>query len=108
MQPDHVIGRPLGGGTWDIHTEYGGGVDITIGPGSVAAHGSVAAFEEAHRRAARAGRELAFVAFACGTEGDPQDLRSQEGALAGAGVRLATSNAHAVRLAASLVTPRER
>lgn len=43
-------GRSLGGGTWDIHTEYGGGVDITIGPGSVAAHGSVAALEEAHRR----------------------------------------------------------
>lgn len=43
-------GRPLGGGTWDVDTEYGGGVTITIGPGSVAAHGSVAAFEEAHRR----------------------------------------------------------
>ena len=46
-------GRELGGGTWDIHTEYGGGVDITIGPGSVAAHGSVAALEEAHRRDGR-------------------------------------------------------
>ncbi|CAI9416151.1 gamma-glutamyltransferase [Nocardioides sp. T2.26MG-1] len=46
-------GRALGGGTWDIHTEYGGGVDITIGPGSVAAHGSVAAFEEVHRRDGR-------------------------------------------------------
>ena len=46
-------GRPLGGGTWDIHTEYGGGIDITIGPGSVAAHGSVAALEEAHRRDGR-------------------------------------------------------
>jgi gamma-glutamyltranspeptidase/glutathione hydrolase len=46
-------GRPLGAGTWDVHTEYGGGVDITIGPGSVAAHGSVAAFEEAHRRDGR-------------------------------------------------------
>src|SRR4051794_7810245 len=46
-------GRELGGGTWDIHTEYGGGVDITIGPGSVAAHGSVAAFGEAHRRNGR-------------------------------------------------------
>nr|MCW2728874.1 gamma-glutamyltransferase [Aeromicrobium sp.] len=43
-------GRPLGGGTWDIDTEYGGGVTVTIGPGSVATHGSVAAFEEAHRR----------------------------------------------------------
>src|SRR3954453_10084554 len=46
-------GRPLGGGTWDVHTDYGGGVDITIGPGSVAAHGSVAAFGEAHRRNGR-------------------------------------------------------
>ncbi len=46
-------GQPVGGGTWDIHTEYGGGVDITIGPGSVAAHGSVAALEEAHRRDGR-------------------------------------------------------
>lgn len=43
-------GRTLGGGTWDIDTDYGGGVAVTIGPGSVAAHGSVAAFEEAHRR----------------------------------------------------------
>lgn len=46
-------GRTLGGGTWDVHTEYGGGVDVTIGPGSVAAHGSVAALEEAHRRDGR-------------------------------------------------------
>lgn len=43
-------GRPLGGGTWDINTEYGGGFTVTVGPGSVATHGSVAAFEEAHRR----------------------------------------------------------
>jgi gamma-glutamyltranspeptidase/glutathione hydrolase len=42
--------RALGGGAWDVSTEYGGGVDITIGPGSVAAHGSLAAFDEAHRR----------------------------------------------------------
>jgi len=43
-------GRPLGGGTWNVDTRYGGGVTVTIGPGSVATHGSVAAFEEAHRR----------------------------------------------------------
>ncbi len=42
--------QQLGGGTWDIHTEYGGGVTVTIGPGSVGAHGSIAAFGEAHRR----------------------------------------------------------
>src|SRR3954469_10682857 len=46
-------GRELGGGTWDVHTEYGGGIDITIGPGSVAAHGSVLAFEQAPRRDGR-------------------------------------------------------
>src|SRR6478609_126415 len=39
--------------TWDVSTEYGGGVDITIGPGSVAVHGSLAAFGEAHRRDGR-------------------------------------------------------
>ncbi|MET1038832.1 MAG: gamma-glutamyltransferase [Aeromicrobium sp.] len=43
-------GRALGGGTWDIDTQYGGGVTVTIGPGTVATHGSVAAFEETHRR----------------------------------------------------------
>ncbi|HET9829973.1 MAG TPA: gamma-glutamyltransferase [Nocardioidaceae bacterium] len=42
--------RPVRGGTWDVSTEYGGGVDITIGPGSAAVHGSLAAFGEAHRR----------------------------------------------------------
>lgn len=39
-----------GTGTWDIHTQYGGGTDITIGPGSVAAHGAVLALGEAHAR----------------------------------------------------------
>lgn len=43
-------GQALGAGTWDIDTDYGGGVTVTVGPGSVAAHGSLAAFEEAHRR----------------------------------------------------------
>ena len=42
--------QQLGGGTWDVHTEYGGGVNVTIGPGSVGTHGSLAAFGEAHRR----------------------------------------------------------
>jgi gamma-glutamyltranspeptidase/glutathione hydrolase len=41
------------GGTWDVTTEYGGGIDITIGPGSVAVHGAVTALGEAHRRDGR-------------------------------------------------------
>ena len=39
--------------TWDVTTAYGGGVTITIGPGSVATHGSLAAFGEAHSRDGR-------------------------------------------------------
>lgn len=39
--------------TWDVSTEYGGGVEVTIGPGSVATHGSVAAFGEVHARDGR-------------------------------------------------------
>ncbi|SEB28582.1 gamma-glutamyltranspeptidase / glutathione hydrolase [Nocardioides exalbidus] len=39
--------------TWDVSTAYGGGVSITVGPGSVATHGSLAAFGEAHRRDGR-------------------------------------------------------
>jgi gamma-glutamyltranspeptidase/glutathione hydrolase len=41
------------GGTWDITTQYGGGLAVTIGPGSVAVHGAVAAMGEAHRREGR-------------------------------------------------------
>ncbi len=39
--------------TWDVSTAYGGGVTLTIGPGSVATHGSLAAFGEAHARDGR-------------------------------------------------------
>jgi gamma-glutamyltranspeptidase/glutathione hydrolase len=46
-------GRLADGATWDVETEYGGGVAITIGAGSVATHGSLAAFGEAHGRDGR-------------------------------------------------------
>lgn len=41
------------GGTWDVATQYGGGVAITVGPGSVAVHGAVAAMGKAHGRDGR-------------------------------------------------------
>jgi gamma-glutamyltranspeptidase/glutathione hydrolase len=41
------------GSTWDVATQYGGGIDVTVGPGSVAVHGSLAAFGEVHRRDGR-------------------------------------------------------
>lgn len=39
-----------GGATWDVHTAYGGGVTVTIGAGSVAVHGAIAALGEVHGR----------------------------------------------------------
>ena len=41
------------GGAWDVSTQYGGGLNITIGPGSVAVHGAIAAVGEAQRRDGR-------------------------------------------------------
>lgn len=43
----------IDGGTWDVTTQYGGGIDITIGPGSVAVHGALAALGQAHERDGR-------------------------------------------------------
>lgn len=42
-----------GRGTFEIHTEYGGGVDITIGHGSVAVPGTPAGLALAHERHGR-------------------------------------------------------
>jgi gamma-glutamyltranspeptidase/glutathione hydrolase len=56
--------------TWDVATEYGGGVDVTIGPGSVAVHGSVAAFGEVHARDGRLPwREVVAPATAVARDG---------------------------------------
>ncbi len=58
------------GSTWDVATAYGGGVDLTIGPGSVAVHGSLAAFGEAHRRDGRLPwRELVAPAIEVARDG---------------------------------------
>ncbi len=48
--PGRGVDRPRGTGTWDVTTDYGGGVTITVGAGSVATHGALAAFGEAHAR----------------------------------------------------------
>lgn len=56
--------------TWDVTTEYGGGVDVTLGPGSVATHGSVAAFGVAHARDGRLPwREVVAPAIAVARDG---------------------------------------
>jgi len=62
----------------------------------------VPAIRAAQAAARRRKRPLAFVAFVCGTEGDPQNLARQEAALRAAGVVLGASNAAAVRIAAAV------
>ena len=44
----------FGRGTFDVTTGYGGGITMTVGHGSVATPGTMAAVDEAHRRYGRA------------------------------------------------------
>src|SRR5208337_1872810 len=77
-------------------------LDVVLGYGSHMNPASeiVPAIDVARKRAAKDGRDLGFVGFVCGTEGDPQNLSAQEAALRHAGMILTRSNAEAVRLAA--------
>jgi len=59
---------------------------------------------QARRIAQEAGRELVVVASITGTEGDPQDLNRQAGALGEAGVVVCESNAAAARFAAQVLS----
>ena len=65
---------------------------------------NAAAIREARRIASEGGRELAVVAHVCGTSADPQGLESQRAKLVDAGAILASSNAQAANLSASLVS----
>lgn len=80
-------------------------LDVVLGYGAHADPASVIApvIEAAIGQAAAAGRRLAVVGFVCGTAADPQNLQRQEERLRAAGMRLASSNAEAARLAARIV-----
>lgn len=79
-------------------------LDVVIGTGANPdpAGALVPAIAAARATAEGEGRRLAFVASVCGTDGDPQGLAAQEATLAAAGVILASSNARAARIAASI------
>ena len=64
------------------------------------------AIRDARALATRGGRELAVVAFVCGTEEDPQRRSAQEKSLRDAGALLASSSTQAAALAARLVAGR--
>jgi succinyl-CoA synthetase alpha subunit len=83
-------------------------LDVVLGYGSHAdpAAELVPAIGRARAVASAQGRNLVFVAHVCGTQGDPQGFQRQADALTHAGVMLARSNAHAARLAASIVQAR--
>jgi succinyl-CoA synthetase alpha subunit len=80
-------------------------LDVVLGYGAHAdpAGALAPAIREAKAIAAKAGRELAIVAFACGTDADPQPLTAQDKALVEAGALVAQSSVAAARLAAALV-----
>ena len=79
-------------------------LDVVLGYGSHAdpAAEIAPAIKAAKASAKKAGRNLVFVGFVCGTKGDPQGLQRQEAAMRDAGMILTTSNAQAVRLAAQI------
>jgi FdrA protein len=79
-------------------------LDVVLGYG---AHPDPAAemlpaLRQAQAHAAASGRAIAFVAFVCGTERDPQGLERQQAMLREGGVILADSNAQAVRIASAI------
>lgn len=64
----------------------------------------IPAIKEAKKIAKSKGRSLAFVAHVCGTEDDPQNLKSQEEKLKKAGVLVLPTNALASRIAGWIAT----
>ncbi|HEX9093961.1 MAG TPA: hypothetical protein VF902_08255, partial [Coriobacteriia bacterium] len=80
-------------------------LDVIIGYGAASdpAGDLVEAVASARDEAARAGRQIAFVASVTGTEADPQRLSRQRATLDDAGVIVLPTTARAARAAASLV-----
>lgn len=80
-------------------------LDVVLGYGSHPDPAGVIApvIKAAIDQAAAAGRQLIVLGSVCGTAADPQNLTTQENRLREAGMRLAGSNAGAVRLAADLL-----
>ncbi|MCC6610372.1 MAG: acyl-CoA synthetase FdrA [Burkholderiales bacterium] len=82
--------------------------DVVLGYGAHAdpAGALAPAIREARATALRGGRHLILVAFACGTEEDPQRRSAQAKALREAGVNVVSTSTAAARLAASVVAAR--
>lgn len=84
-------------------------LDVVLGFGAheSPAEGLAETIRRARASASAGGRSLAIVAYVCGTEADPQQRSRQEALLAQEGVRLASTNAEAARMAAAIVRTME-
>lgn len=84
---------------FDVVTGYGAHEDI--------AGEMIAAIKKAKSTLEAENRQVAFVSFICGTEGDKQGLSKSEAALRENGVIVLPSNAQAVRFAYKLLTAKK-
>lgn len=69
------------------------------------------AVAEAKKRSAAhesGGRDIVYIGFICGTEGDPQNFREQRAKLEAVGIHLCTSNIQAVALAGAVLSGERR
>jgi FdrA protein len=80
-------------------------LDLVIGYGAHEdiAGEMIAAIKKAGKKLEEEGRQVVFIGFVCGTEGDKQGLRKSEAALRDNGVTVFPSNAQAVRFANMLL-----
>jgi FdrA protein len=80
-------------------------LDVVLGYGSHPDPASVIGpvIKDAIAKAASAGRKLVVLGSVCGTPADPQNVTAQEQRLREAGMRLAGSNAAAVRMSAGIL-----
>jgi FdrA protein len=83
--------------------------DVVLGYGSSPdpVAGLVPVIAASRSAAEAAGRTVAFIAYVCGTDGDPQDRRAVEDALASVGVLVAPSNAEAATWSATIAAARQ-
>ncbi len=85
---------------FDVVLGYGSAEDPTAGlPGVVG---------PARAKAKAAGRPVAFIAYVCGTDQDPQNRVKVVAGLKSAGVLVASSNAEAATWSATLISERQR
>jgi FdrA protein len=83
--------------------------DVVLGYGSALepTSGLIGVISSARARAQAEGRHIAFVAYVCGTDQDPQNRTSIVASLKSAGVFIASSNSEAAVWSAQVISERK-